>query len=142
MKIISTLLLMAIFAVMFINTDFAQASSGDAKTAAPATDEVKLPDTPAGKTFAAFLQAFNSGDINVMRKFHQERKGNPDNAEQDWGAYKQTGGLKVIKVNKSSDYALEVLVEAKSDARRLNFAIEVDSNAPHGIMSIQAQPAQ
>jgi hypothetical protein len=109
---------------------------------AQSSEDVKLPETPAGKTFAAFLVAFNSGDIEVMRKFHNDRKGNPENAERDLDAYKQTGGLKLIKVNSSSDYALEVLVETKSGAQRLNFAIEVDHNAPHGLLGVQARQVQ
>lgn len=135
--------LIALFALASLTPTLAQPqSASEAKPMAQSSAEVKLPDTPAGKTFAAFLIAFNSGDIEVMRKFHSDRKGNPDNAEKDLGAYKQTGGLKLIKVNSSADYALEVLVETKTDARRLNFAIEVDTNAPHGMLRVQAQPLQ
>lgn len=135
--------LVALVALVSLTPTLAQSqSASEGKSTTQSGEEVKLPDTPAGKTFAAFLVAFNSGDIEVMRKFHSDRHGNPDNAEKDLGAYKQTGGLKLIKVNRSADYALEVLVETKTDARRLNFAIEVDTNAPHGMLRVQAQPVQ
>ena len=135
--------LIALFALVSLQTTLAEAqSTPEAKSTGQSSEEVKLPETPAGKTFAAFLKAFNSGDIEVMRKFHSDRQANPDNAEKDLGAYKQTGGLKLIKVNSSSDYALEVLVETKSGSRRLNFAIEVDTQAPHGMLSVRAQPVQ
>ena len=134
--------LAALVALVSLTPTLAQSQSAAEGKSTQSGEGVKLPDTPAGKTFAAFLVAFNSGDIEVMRKFHSDRHGNPDNAEQDLGAYKQTGGLKLIKVNRSADYALEVLVETKTDARRLNFAIEVDTNAPHGMLRVQAQPVQ
>jgi hypothetical protein len=137
----STISFIALLALLTLSTTWAQPVSS-ATSRAQASEEVKLPDTPAGKTFAAFLTAFNSGDIEVMRKFHSDRKGNPDNAEKDHSAYKQTGGLKLVKVNSSSDYALEVLVETKSESRRLNFAIKVDANAPHAISEVRAQPVQ
>ncbi len=133
--------LVALFAFGAGSTTVAQTPSAPLATA-QSSDSVKLPDTPAGKTFAAFLIAFNSGDIEVMRKFHSDRRGNPDNAERDLDAYKQTGGLKLVKVNSSSDYALEVLVETTTGAQRLNFAIEVDTNAPHGMLRVQAHPVQ
>ncbi|MBK9316122.1 MAG: hypothetical protein IPM55_18060 [Acidobacteria bacterium] len=47
--------------------------------------EVKIPDTPAGKTFKAFLEAFNSGDVNKMKAFHRDRGGDEENAEKDLG---------------------------------------------------------
>ena len=135
--------LIGLVALVTLPTTWAQPhTASNTNLAAQSTENLKLPDTPAGKTFAAFLSAFNSGDIEVMRKFHSDRKGNPENAERDLEAYKRTGGLKLIKVNSSADYALEVLVETKPDSRHLNFAIEVDSNAPHRILKVQAQPVQ
>lgn len=142
MKKISTLILAAVFAFSLTITSFARQSANDNRPTLQTTDEVKLPETPAGKTFAAFLKAFNSGDIETLRKFHQERKGNPANAEKDMEAYNQTGAMKIVRINQSSDYALDLLVETKNSGMRLNFAIEVDHNAPHGIVSIHAQPAQ
>ncbi len=138
-----TVSLIALFALVSLQTTLAEPqAASDAKPSAQESEEVKLPDTPAGKSFAAFLKALNSGNVEVMRKFHSDRNGNPDNAEKDLSAYKQTGGLKLIKVNSSTDNALEVLVETKTGSRRLNFAIEVDANAPHAILKVHAQPVQ
>src|ERR1044071_3776390 len=79
---------------------------------AQSPDAVKLPDTAAGKTLAAFLTAFNTGDIQALRRFHSERGADEGNAEEDLNFFKQCEGLKLNKVLKSSDYEIEVLAQA------------------------------
>lgn len=110
-------------------------------TTAQTSDGVKLPDTPAGRTFAAFLTALNSGNPDTMRRFHSERGGNEENAEQDMNFYKQSGGLKLSRVTQSSDYEIEILVQTKNDERWLRFTMQVGQNAPYPIDEIKVQPA-
>jgi CubicO group peptidase (beta-lactamase class C family) len=105
------------------------------------TDEMKFPETAAGKTLKAFLQAFNTGELEALKKFHGERGGNVDNANQDLNFFNQCGGLKVHSVRTSSDYSIEVLTQAKRDGRWLTFAIVVGANPPHPIDEIRVQPA-
>lgn len=111
------------------------------KAAAPPTEEVKLPDTPAGKTLKDFLQAFNTGNLETLKKFHSEHGGNSENANQDLNFFNQCGGLKVHSVTATSDYSIAVLTQAKNDGRWLNFAIEVGPSAPYSIEDIRVQPA-
>jgi CubicO group peptidase (beta-lactamase class C family) len=111
------------------------------KAAAPSTDEVKLPETPAGKTLHAFLQAFNTGSLEALKKFHSEHGGNAENANEDLNFFNQCGGLKVHSVNAASDYSIQVLTQAKNDGRWLNFTIQVGANPPHSIDDIRVQPA-
>src|SRR5205085_6258866 len=80
---------------------------------------VKLPDTPAGKTFGAFLAAFNSGNLETMRRFHSERGGTVKNAEKDMEFYGQSGGLVLYSAKASGDYEIEALVQTKGDGRWL-----------------------
>ncbi|HEX4947227.1 MAG TPA: hypothetical protein VFZ34_11210, partial [Blastocatellia bacterium] len=110
-----------------------------APAAAHAEPEVQLPNTPAGKTFGAFLVAFNSGKLDAMKKFHEERGGNPANAEQDMGFYNQSGGLNVHSVKRSSDTEIEVLAQTKKDKRWVSFALAVEAQAPHGVADIRVQ---
>ncbi|MEW6126203.1 MAG: serine hydrolase [Acidobacteriota bacterium] len=105
------------------------------------SDEVKLPDTPAGKTLAAFLKAFNTGSLDELKKFHQANGGNPDNAQEDMGFFAANGGLKIAKVVSSSATGIEVLAQKKKDNNWITFAIEVAPNPPHQIMDIRARPA-
>jgi CubicO group peptidase (beta-lactamase class C family) len=140
-----------------LQRELEQAAAGDAKPAmqmsneiktnqpinpsTPSVDDVKLPDTPAGKTLADFLQALNTGNLETIRKFHQTHGGNSENADQDLGLFNQSGGLKVHHVRGANDYAIEVLVQAKKDGRWLNFSIEVEARPPHGIANIRIQPS-
>ncbi len=110
-----------------------------AAQSAPET-AVALPSTPAGKTFGAFLAAFNSGNLDALRKFHQERGGNPTNAEQDMNFYNQSGGLKLHSIKKSSDTEIEVLAQTKKESRWINFAMVVEAQAPYGIADVRVQP--
>jgi CubicO group peptidase (beta-lactamase class C family) len=104
------------------------------------SDSVKLPDTAAAKTLSAFLTAFNTGDIQALRRFHSERGANEENAQEDLNFYNQCGGLKLNKVVKSSDYEIEVLTQAKKDGRWLRLMMQVESAAPHPVSDIRVQP--
>jgi retinol-binding protein 3 len=108
--------------------------------ATSAEPNVTLPNTPAGKTFGAFLSAFNGGSLEALRKFHQDRGGNPDNAEQDLNFYNQSGGLKLHSVKRSSDTEIEVLAQTKKGERWVSFAMVVEAQAPHGVADIRVQP--
>ncbi|HST21202.1 MAG TPA: hypothetical protein VLR90_08815, partial [Blastocatellia bacterium] len=108
---------------------------------AQTNDAVKLPDTPAGKTFAAFLTAFNSGSLETMRRFHSARGGNDENADQDMNFYKQSGGLKLSRVIQSGDYQIEVLVQTKNDDRWLRLTMGVEPTAPYAVDDVRVKPA-
>ncbi len=120
--------------------DALKAPPATAQAAPAAEPSVTLPNTPAGKTFGAFLNAFNSGSLEALRKFHQERGGNPDNAEQDLNFYNQSGGLKLHSVKKSSDTEIEVLAQTKKGERWVSFGMTVEAQAPHGVADIRVQP--
>ncbi|MEK7829795.1 MAG: S41 family peptidase, partial [Acidobacteriota bacterium] len=81
----------------------AQAAKPQTTTSAAPAQEAKLPDTAAGKTFAEFFKAFNTGDLETLKRFHKKH-GNPeDNAEQDVRAFNQTGALTLHSVASSSN---------------------------------------
>jgi retinol-binding protein 3 len=111
------------------------------QTAQPDSAELTLPNTPAGKTLGAFLLAFNSGNLETMRKFHQERGGDPGNAEQDMGFYNQSGGLKLHSVKRSSETEIEVLTQTKKGSEWITFTISVAAESPYGITDVRVQPA-
>lgn len=103
-------------------------------------NEGTIPGTTAGKTFTAFLEALNSGDINKMKAFHRDRGGSEENAEKDLGFYQQSGGLNVVSVAASEEYEITVIAETKKEGMKVRFNMTVDSAAPHGIMGIRVQP--
>src|SRR5262249_19741322 len=67
-------------------------------------ETIRLPDTPAGKTLGEFIKAFNTGDLETLKRFHKERGGDEENARQDMGFYHQTGGLKLHSVKRSEQF--------------------------------------
>jgi CubicO group peptidase (beta-lactamase class C family) len=101
---------------------------------------VKLPDTPAGRSFGKFLAALNSGALETMKRFHRENGGDEENAQQDFEIYQRTGGLNLHSVTTTSDYELTALVQSRKDSRWLNFSIVASRSAPHGITDIRVSP--
>jgi hypothetical protein len=106
----------------------------------PAEEAVKFPDTPAGKTVGEFFAAFNSGNLETMRKFHQAHGGPEDNAEKDKEIFEKTGGLKVHSIKRSEKNEVEVLVQTKNDGKWLSFSFNVSGEAPFAIEGIRVQP--
>ncbi len=96
-----------------------------------ATGEAALPDTPAGRQFAAFLTALESGDHETYIK-QNFSKGflNAFPLERHLDFFREmqvlNGGFTVGSVEESSDYRIVVLAKAKKrDAwRRLDMAVE------------------
>src|SRR5215212_4262013 len=62
-----------------------------------------IPDTPAGRQFAAWLDAFNDGKRETMRRFIEDNFDLPPGgalpaaelAEHDMVTFRETGGLRV-----------------------------------------------
>src|SRR5262247_1716472 len=102
---------------------------------------IRLPDTPAGKSLGEFIKAFNTGDLETLKRFHKERGGDEENAQQDIGFYQQSGGLKLHSVTRSDQFEIEVLVQTKKDERWVSFTIGVEPRAPYGIADIDVRPA-
>ncbi|HQR34345.1 MAG TPA: serine hydrolase [Blastocatellia bacterium] len=123
-------------------TQSAQPAKTQSAPAPTPSQEVKLPDTPAGKTFGEFLKAFNTGDLATLKQFHKAH-GNPeDNAEQDLGAFNQTGALSLHSIASSTNTEISVIVKGSKGDRWLKFTFGVDANAPHAITDIRVQPTQ
>lgn len=123
-------------------TQVTQAAKPQTAPGATATQEVKLPDTIAGKTFAEFLKAFNTGNLETLKQFHRKH-GNPeDNADQDVGAFNQVGALTLQSVASSTETEIAVIVKGSKADRWLKFTFGVEANPPHPITDIRVQPAE
>ena len=107
----------------------------------PSALDEELSKTPAGKTVAKFFAAFNSGDIKMMRAFHESTGGNVENADKDLEFYEQTGGLKPHSVTTSEKDKFSVLAQTKKDARWITFVFTLDAQEPYGINTISVRPA-
>jgi CubicO group peptidase (beta-lactamase class C family) len=80
-----------------------------------------LPDTPAGRQFAAWLAAFNTGKRETMGHFIDDHFDKPPDgllpageiADHDMITFRETGGFVVRKVVSSSPAAITALVEGR-----------------------------
>ena len=81
--------------------------------------EPAIPDTPAGHTFKAWLEAFNSGDRALMDAY--DRTYDPSKSVDDEKRFRDmTGGFDVLKVIKSEPLHLEFLAkERRSDTQAI-----------------------
>jgi CubicO group peptidase (beta-lactamase class C family) len=83
--------------------------------------QATLPDTPAGKQFAAWLAAFNTGQRESLRQFISEHFSPPPNGPlpvegitgRHFGLYESTHGFDVRKIEASTPERITVAVQAK-----------------------------
>ncbi len=113
-----------------------------AKQAGAGGEMIELPDTPAGKSLGEFIRAFNTGDLESLKRFHRERGGDEEIARKDMEFYQESGGLRIHSVTRSGRFEIEVLAQMKKVDRWVSFAIGVEPHAPYGIAEIRIRPAQ
>jgi hypothetical protein len=105
--------------------------------------EVKLPDTPVGKRFARFLQAFNSGDPERLVAFHRETA--PDSrearkrAEEDLEARRYSGGVKLYSIARSRRYFLALIVQGLTSGSWMRLEFQVSPEPPHDVVRISPE---
>src|SRR5690349_10213379 len=96
--------------------------------AQPAT----IPDTPAGRVLAAWLEAFNSGDqarIGLYQQQYEPTTGLPLDALMRFRA--RTGGFDLVGIHKSERLRVEFLVkERASDTRGIGRFVVTPSDPP------------
>lgn len=150
----SRLLLACVVCAFAVSVCAAQASpdqtpqpgaTGQTPAKEKAADKTSLLDeelskTPAGKTVAKFLAAFNSGDIKTMRAFHESVGGDLENADKDLEFYERTGGLKPHSLTRPAKDQIHVLAQTKKDARWITFQFTIEAQEPYGINSISVRP--
>jgi D-alanyl-D-alanine carboxypeptidase len=103
--------------------------------AAPAAAQPEIPQTPAGKVFAAWLAAFNSADPAQLRAFDAAypRKETPP-VEDRLRFREMTGGFTLVRVEKSEPLSLTVLVQEKGSDTVARMETEVSADDPPKIL--------
>jgi CubicO group peptidase (beta-lactamase class C family) len=99
----------------------------------PANAQVALPDTPAGHSLSAWLDALNAGDREGLQRA-LNRDLTPRNrrtVEDELLLRQNTGGFEVRRVDVSSLTRVEGIVQERDSERFLHFTIEVEPDAPH-----------
>src|ERR1700730_5331823 len=78
-----------------------------------ASAQPAIPDTPAGHTFKAWFEAFNSGDRARLDAYYQKYE--PSQSAESMMAFRTTtGGFELLAVDKSERLHLEVTVKERN----------------------------
>ena len=117
--------------VLGLATAGAQQTTSDTRAGAQST----IPETPAGRTFKAWLESFNSGDRGLMDAYC--RKYEPSKSVENEMRFRDmTGGFELLKVVKSERLQLEFLVkERRSDTKAIG-KLEVKDGEPAEVTSL------
>ncbi len=97
--------------------------------ASPAWAQVDIPDTPAGHTLAAWLEAFNSGDPELMDAYYQKYEPN-QSAEAQMPFRNRTGGFELLSIEKSERLSIEFLVKGHASETRAMGRLRVEDAEP------------
>ena len=96
---------------------------------AAAQPQSAIPDTPAGHTFKAWLDAFNSGDrAQLDAYFHKYDPGKPVDQEMHFRG--MTGGFDLLQIVKSEPLRLEFLVKERRSETTAIGKLEVKEGDP------------
>jgi CubicO group peptidase (beta-lactamase class C family) len=118
-----------------------EAATGPQTTGATTKEPVTLPPTPAGRQFAEWLQAFNTGDAGEIRSFiskHFEeaalrRIPAEERALMDLVLYGTTRGVVPYHIDWSTDPEIAVLARANLTEELARIDLEVGSDPLHRI---------
>jgi hypothetical protein len=91
--------------------------------------QTAIPDTPAGRTFKAWLEAFNSGDHAQLDAYY--KKFQPDDSADSIMPFRNaTGGFDLLAIEKSEPLRIEFLVKERNGGPRAIGALALkDANS-------------
>jgi hypothetical protein len=93
-----------------------------------------IPDTPAGRTLKAWLEAFNSGDRGQIDAY--DRKYDPSkSADDEMGFRSMTGGFQLVEIVKSEPLHVEFLVKERNSQNRAIGKMDVKAGEPATVAS-------
>jgi len=100
----------------------------------------RFPNSAAGHQCAAWLDSFNRGDTNAHREFLEKNfPSQVSKLEREMRFRQMTGGLDVKKVEESTPTKIVVLVQERESDQMGRLTMEVQSDTPHQIASIDIQ---
>lgn len=102
----------------------------------PSPGAVAIPGTPAGRQFAAWLDAFNSGDPAAMKAVLDRFVSGGPPVQVLQSIRQVSGGFDVVRINESTDSRLVALVKARGSEQFNIITTEVEAAADHRILSM------
>ncbi len=99
--------------------------------------QTQFPDTPAGRQAAAWLEAFNSGNLERYREFLQKNfPARAAEAERSVGFREMTGGFDFRKMEESTPTKLTALIQERRSDQFARLTLEVDNSDSHQITKL------
>jgi hypothetical protein len=103
-----------------------------------AAEKPKVPDTPAGRTLKAWLEAFNSGDRTLIEAYCHTYE--PSKSVKDEMQFRgMTGGLDLLEIVKSEKLRLGFLVKERRSETKAIGKLEVKDGEPAEVTSFELQ---
>lgn len=112
--------------------------------------DVTFPDTPAGRTAAAFIRNYNTGRAEAMRTFEAEFRavgGTQSRTIDERIAIfedlrRKFGDLTPIRIDSESESELALIAKTSTDGAMMQLRFMCDAEPPHKLRGIAIQPAE
>jgi hypothetical protein len=99
-----------------------------------ASAQMMIPDTPAGRTMSAWLEAFNSGDRTRLddyyKKYDREK-----HADDVMGFRDRVGGFELVSIEKSEPLRIVFLLKERNSGMRALAKLQVSDSDPPRVSS-------
>ena len=104
---------------------------GVALILSPASADVTIPDTPAGRAMSAWLESFNSGDRARLDDYF--KKYEPSKHADDFMVFRdRVGGFDLLSIEKSEPNRIVFLLKERNSERRALAKFQVSDSDPLG----------
>jgi len=107
--------------------------------AVPCFGQVKVPDTPAGRKFSAWLEVFNRGDRDAYKEFIDKNyPSDPLPVDREMAFREMTGGFDVKQVEPSTaDTQAALLLQERNSDQFARISVVVEPAEPHRIVGLE-----
>lgn len=103
-----------------------------------AQTQSRLPDTPAGRQCAAWLENFNRGDREAFRAFLEKNYPSAvERLDRSMDFRQRTGGFDFRKLEGSTPTKVVVLVQEHDSDQFARMTVEVEEAEPHRITTVE-----
>ncbi len=113
---------------------------------ASSTGDVSAGETPAGRQFAAWLTAFNSGDRDALVAYHRQyfpyevASNDVAGIDREFGLRQGTGGFDLKKPENPTSTSIVAILKERRSAQFARVAMEVDAAEPHRVVHFEIHP--